>query len=546
MSIRGSLKEASLPDVLQLLAMGRKTGCLSVADRSNFGYVYFDHGRISYASIVNRRDRLGDLLVKAGAITPAQLDEAIALQSRHRERRLGELLVELGALTVERLHDVIRVQIEEAVFFLFTWTNGTFNFEPDVLPDQQDLTVSINPESLLLEGARRLDEWSQIEKKIPSLDLVFEIDRRKLFSSDADLTATQRTVLDHLDGMRDVRAVADASGLVEFEVGKALYGLLAAGFIHRIGKSTPAATASPVASADEHRASGIALFKTAMLDEAAREFRHVLGMDPDDLAARFYSGLVAARRDQWTDALDAFTVASKQPGAGLAVFHNLAYVAERAGREAEAQTALDRAVALGGDVDARVQTSRAIAHLQAGDFPQADDAFARARGLFARNPTADWFHYAALTAWQRGDLHRVESLLAEGVSCFPRSAVLHNNLAVVRERLGRLDEALAEAERAVAEAPELAQAHRNLGDLFAAAGREGDAMDAYTRASELSPALGPELYVRLGDLHMRQQRADDAVRSWSRALQLDPHYAAAQRRLDTSRPSAGSGTEAGV
>jgi len=546
MSIRGSLKEASLPDVLQLLAMGRKTGCLSVADRSNFGYVYFDHGRISYASIVNRRDRLGDLLVKANAITPAQLDEAIALQSRNRERRLGELLVELGALTVDRLHDVIRVQIEEAVYFLFTWTNGTFNFEPDVLPDQQDLTVSINPESLLLEGARRLDEWGQIEKKIPSLDLVFEIDRRKLFSSEADLTDAQRAVLNHLDGVRDVRAVADASGLVEFEVGKALYGLLAAGFVHRIGKSTPATTTAPVASADEHRSSGIALFKTAMLDEAAREFRQVLATNPDDLTAQFYMGLVAARRDQWNDALDAFTAASQQAGAGVAVFHNLAYAAERAGRDADARTALDRALALGGDVDARVQTSRAINQLQHGEATEADDTFGRARGLFPRQPTAEWFHYAAWSAWQLGDLHRAEALLAEGAQCYPRSAVLHNNLAVVRERLGQFDEALVEAERAVAEPPEMAQAYRNVADLYASSGREGEALDAYARAVELAPSLGPEVYVRLGDMQMRQQQPEDAVRSWTRALQIDPQYSAAQHRLETSRPSAGSGTEVGV
>ena len=78
MAIRGSLKEASLPDVLQLLAMGKKTGCLSVADRSNFGYIFFDSGRISHASIVNRRDRLGDVLVKAGLVSQAQLNEAVA------------------------------------------------------------------------------------------------------------------------------------------------------------------------------------------------------------------------------------------------------------------------------------------------------------------------------------------------------------------------------------------------------------------------------------------------------------------------------------
>src|SRR5438477_9612471 len=177
MAIRGSLKEASLPDVLQLLAMGKKTGCLSVTHRSNFGNIYFERGRISYASIVNRRDRLGDVLVKSGAIAQSQLDAAIGLQDRRRDKRLGELLVEMGALRIEELHDAIEVQIREAVYFLFTWNQGTFNFEADVVPDQLDHVVSINPESLLLEGARRVDEWGLIEKKIPTFDLIFEVDR---------------------------------------------------------------------------------------------------------------------------------------------------------------------------------------------------------------------------------------------------------------------------------------------------------------------------------------------------------------------------------
>src|SRR5438477_4885198 len=166
MAIRGSLREASLPDVLQLIALGNKTGCLSVTHRNNFGYIYFDRGRISYASIVNRRDRLGDMLMKSGVITLAQLEAAIALQDRRSENRLGELLVEQGSLTVEQLQQAIRVQIAEAVYHLFTWKQGTFNFEADAVPDYQDLLVSINSESLLLEGARRVDEWDLIEKKI--------------------------------------------------------------------------------------------------------------------------------------------------------------------------------------------------------------------------------------------------------------------------------------------------------------------------------------------------------------------------------------------
>ena len=156
MAIKGSLREASLPDVLQLLALGQKTGCLSIADRSNFGYIFFDRGRICYASIVNRRDRLGDILVKHEKISQDQLDAAVARQARERDKKLGEIMVDQSAISQTELERYIRVQIEEAVYFLFTWTQGTFNFEADVRPERQDFLVSINPESLLLEGARRV------------------------------------------------------------------------------------------------------------------------------------------------------------------------------------------------------------------------------------------------------------------------------------------------------------------------------------------------------------------------------------------------------
>ena len=73
MAIRGNLSEASLADVLQLLALGQKSGCLSVARDDSFGTVHFDKGRIVYSAIVNRRDRLSDRLVRSGLITPDAL-----------------------------------------------------------------------------------------------------------------------------------------------------------------------------------------------------------------------------------------------------------------------------------------------------------------------------------------------------------------------------------------------------------------------------------------------------------------------------------------
>ena len=241
MAIKGSLKEASLPDVIQLLYLGRRTGCLAVADRQSFGYIWFDEGLVCYASIVNRRDRIGDILVKSGRITQEQLAHAVELQATGRERRLGEILVETGAIGRDELTDYVRLQVEEAVYFLFTWTSGTFNFEAGVRPDAQDLLVPINPEHLLLEGARRVDEWSLIEKKIPSFDLIFAADAAHVTDAQVELSTAQRRLLPLLDGTRDVQQLVEESGLVEFEAGKALYGLITAGFAYRVGTSTTAA-----------------------------------------------------------------------------------------------------------------------------------------------------------------------------------------------------------------------------------------------------------------------------------------------------------------
>jgi tetratricopeptide (TPR) repeat protein len=536
MAIRGSLKEASLPDVLQLLAMGKKTGCLSVAYRTNFGYIYFDKGRISYASVVNRRDRLGDTLVKNGLITQAQLDGAVALQDRRRDKRLGELLVEQRALSIEQLHLAINVQIQEAVYFLFTWNQGTFNFEPDVAPEDADYTVAINPESLLLEGARRVDEWSVIEKKIPTFDIVFEVDRAKIAASDLEPTDAQRTVLPFINGIADVQKIADTSGLVEFEVGKALYGLLMAGFIHRIGRSAAATPALPEGRIEEHRNLGIAFYKTGMLDEALREFRRVLELRSNDPMARFHLGLVYARQQKWDDALTAFMAAAAIPGAKVPVFHNLAYVLEQMQRYEDARKALEEAVRRGGGTDPRVQTSLGVVCLLSGDLQGADVALLAARKWFGdRSPTPAWYHYTALAAALVGDVRRASAVLQEGSTIYPRSAVLLNNLAAVLERIRHYDDARAAIERAIQEDAGLPQLHKNLGDLHYRGARYDDAMESYLRATKLSPELGGDLYLKLGNIRLRRNEREEAVRCWERALELDPHNAIVRTNLGAVR-----------
>ena len=537
MAIRGSLKEASLPDVLQLLSLGKKTGCLSVSHKGQFGSIYFAQGRISYASIVNRRDRLGDLLVKNGQITPEQLQRAIDAQRVHPNVRLGELLVAQGALRKEQLDDIVRVQIEESVYFLFTWTEGTFNFEADVVPDAQDVIVSINPESLLLEGARRVDEWSQIEKKVPGFDVIFEVDRARLEASEVRLEDDQRRVLDLIDGRHDVTALIEESGLGEFEVGKALYGLATAGFIQRVGKSRPSVPAVSQAKVEEHINLGVAFYRTGMLDEGAREFRRVLDLREHDQQARFYLGLILLRQQQWEPAAKVFQESAAQPGgARPAVLHNLAFALERLGRFDEARAALEDALKRGGAKDARVHTALGVIALRRGDSAAAEGALQQARGLFgAKPPTPVWYHYAALAAALQNDTARAATLLGEGIAAHPRSAVLHNDDAVLRERRGDIDGAIAAVERGLAEDPTVPQLHKNLGDCLYRAGRYDEAFDAYQRAVKAEPALGDDVWLRLGNIHFRRMAREEAVRCWERALELDPANAIVRTNLESVR-----------
>lgn len=536
MAIRGSLREASLPDVLQLLAMGKKSGCLSVTHRHAFGNIYFDRGRISYASIVNRRDRLGDLLVRNGLITAAELEAAIAVQGRAPERKLGEILIAERTIAREALHQYIKHQIEEAVYFLFTWTQGTFTFEADVRPDAQDIVVSINPESLLLEGARRVDEWSLIEKKIPTFDLIFALDREHLGGSDVVLTPEQEVLVALLDGRRDVSAIVDDSGLGEFDVGKAIFGLITAGFVHRVGRTRAAAPASNEARVAEHRNLGIAFYKTGMLDEAVREFRRVTELDPGDEHGEFFLGLLALRQGHLDEAVRTLRAAAARPGAARGTtFVNLAHALERSGRLDEARQALVRAEELLPG-DPAVQLAVGVLALRRHDVTGADAALRQSAALAGqRARPAAWFHYAGLVAAILGDLDRAIAILGEGVAAHPHSAVLLNNLATTLERRGRHAEAVAMVERGQLEDPTLPQPHKNAGDLHYRVGRYDEALECYQRAVRVAPDLGGDVWLKLGNIRFRRGERDEALRCWERSLALAPDNPMARNNLETAQ-----------
>jgi tetratricopeptide (TPR) repeat protein len=532
MAIKGSLKEASLPDVIQLLFLGRRTGCLALADQHNFGTIYLDEGQIVYASIVNRRDRLGDILLRTGRITAEQLQKAIEAQDDDRQHKLGEILVGLGVLSRAELEEYMRLQIEEAVYYLFTWTSGTFNFEAGVRPEREDFLVRISPEALLLEGARRVDEWSLIEKKIPSFDLIFSVDQQHISQSSPTLSAEQQRLLPLLDGTRDVRQLIDESGLVEFEVGKALFGLITAGFAHRVGTSTAATPKVNDSRVDEHRNLGIAFYKAGMLDEALREFRRVTDLRPSDSSSPMFLGLIAIRQARWEDAAQALRQATESGVPRAAALHNLGFALEQLGRLDEAEAAYGDAAGRAKD-DPRVMLGWSIVALKRGDNQVAQGRLARSRELLNGKPLpALWYWASTLATAGLDDTESALCIAREGVAAYPKNPVLQNNLAVLLETSGDMEGAESLLRAALAEDASLPQVSKNLADILYRNGRYDEAAEAYERAAKLNPELGDDLYFKLGNIAYKRRDHVRARESWAQATALNPGHQLARANLD--------------
>lgn len=430
MAIRGNLSEASLPDVLQLLAMGNKSGCLTLQVGDASGSIFFDNGRISHAALSGRA---------------------------------------LGT--------------DDAVFAMFTWTHGSFSFEPGVTPPDGAERMAVDPQALLLEGARRVDEWSMIEKKIPSVDLVFALDRHQLLGNSLALTTEQQTLLPLIDGYRDIRELMRQSGLGEFAVGKALYGLLSGNFLVAVStrETTPIVPDSVIA---EHRNLGIAFYRARMYSDSAREFKRIVELRATDAAAAFYLGLIALRDARWADAANAFQHAAVSAPRLSAVFVNLAFAYERMGQYEKARLALEQVVARATKPEPLSHLGLAALAMQRDDLDTAGPALNEARRAWGgTSPPAAWYHYAALAATMRGDAEEAASILAEGVSRYPSTAVLLNNLAVAQESIGDFESARENIERAVETDCAMPQLYRNLGDILNRAGRAEEAQAAYTRAA---------------------------------------------------------------
>lgn len=237
-SLQGKIGKFTLPEIFQLIANGGKTGTLGIQNNKDIVMVYFKDGRITYGYGPRQTSHIGQILSEKGKISAGQLEDAVAYQSKSEvTKRLGKILIDKGYVAQEDLNQAIKRQVEELIYSLLSWENGSFKFYENQYPTNEEITVNISIENVILEGLRRIDEVNHLKETLPEFDKPLRIsettaDRaREIF-----LEPEEWNLLANIDGRKTIDNLLKESHQPEFKTLGRLASLKLAGLISESDK----------------------------------------------------------------------------------------------------------------------------------------------------------------------------------------------------------------------------------------------------------------------------------------------------------------------
>jgi hypothetical protein len=252
MALKGNLKDFNVTQLFNLVNLARKTGALTIEGRDKRAEVCFKEGRLVYASLNGQERGLIGMLEKAGKISSEQSRVIRARSRSNADKELGLLLINAGYVTQEDIVRSVRAHTLDVVYVLFTWTDGSFVFEPNKLPSEGAITVPINLENIIMEGSRRVKEYEMLQNELPDLDLALKFtERPDSRLRDINLTVEEWRVISFINPRNTIRQIAKANSMSDFKIRRIVYGLLSAGLVDLFipEELKKVATASEVVSA---------------------------------------------------------------------------------------------------------------------------------------------------------------------------------------------------------------------------------------------------------------------------------------------------------
>jgi DnaJ-like protein/uncharacterized protein DUF4388 len=205
--------------------------------------VRFQDGRMVGAQASDPEDQLGAVLVRQGFLSQADLDRASEAVVREH-KRLGRVLRDMGVWDAAKAEEALALQAREILFKLFSWKEGSYVFEEAESggPEDGDTTPKLSTGQLILDAARRVEDYPVVHEALGDLDRVLILSKDALLRfQNIMLTPADGYVLSRVDGEMTAREVLQVTPFTPEEAEKSLYCLLCTGAL----EYQPASEAAP-------------------------------------------------------------------------------------------------------------------------------------------------------------------------------------------------------------------------------------------------------------------------------------------------------------
>jgi hypothetical protein len=223
--LQGDASAFRLPEVLTFLSTTHKSGTLTLTSGGREAHFFFENGALVYAGSNQEPFRLGSILVRHKKITREERDRVDALMQRDGGQ-FGQVAVQNGVMTDDQLRDSLKVQVSEIVYDAFVWEGGIFSFTQETPLPSHAVTISIDLTNLIMEGARRIEEWEQCLKLLPDPRMIFRIVATPR-DEKITLTADEWKLLFLINGQRTLDELCHDADDDPLHVYRVLYGLRA-------------------------------------------------------------------------------------------------------------------------------------------------------------------------------------------------------------------------------------------------------------------------------------------------------------------------------
>lgn len=234
---RGSLDLVGVPVILRALVRAHKTGPLRFTRGRITKTVYLSDGRLIFATSTDPDDRLGEMLLRKGLISYRDLEESV--RGIRAGRRQGTVLVERGAIRSGDLVQGVTEQVQEIVYSLFLWEDGSYEFVEGDLPSREVILLRMPTEDILMEGIRRVERWSRIQAGAGALDQRYtpSPDSTAILES-MSLTKEELHLVALLDGTPSLEEICAGPRQSDFEICRTVWGLWVTGVLDRVPQDT--------------------------------------------------------------------------------------------------------------------------------------------------------------------------------------------------------------------------------------------------------------------------------------------------------------------